>query len=61
LYEAARVYVNTNVTADIPPGDRVFFHMLNVVAPAATKQVQDAAIVLIAYFFEKCDVFEDPK
>jgi len=41
-------------------GDRVFFRLLNDVAPKAGKQVQDAAIVIIAYFFEKCDVFEDP-
>lgn len=41
-------------------GDRVFFRMLENIAPKTTKQIQDAAIVLIAYFFEKCDVFEDP-
>ena len=49
-----------NAAADIPLGDRVFFLLLNDIVPGATKQVQDAAIVLIAYFFEKCDVFEDP-
>ena len=41
-------------------GDRVFFELLNQIVPAPTKQAQDAAIVLIAYFFEKCDVFEEP-
>ena len=59
-YEAARVDVNGNAATDPPPGDRVFFLLLNDIAPKATKQVQDAGIVLIAYFFEKCDVFEDP-
>lgn len=41
-------------------GDRIFFRLLNDIAPGARKPAQDAAIVLIAYFFEKCDVFEDP-
>lgn len=41
-------------------GDLVFFAMLNDITPGTERQVQDAAIVLIAYFFEKCDVFEDP-
>jgi hypothetical protein len=39
----------------------VFFRLLSDLAPGATKQVQDAAIVLIAYYFEKCDVFQEPK
>lgn len=48
-----------NLTGD-GVGDRVFFRLLNDIAPDAGKQAQDAAIVLIAYFFEKCDVFRDP-
>jgi len=59
-YEAAKVDVSGNAAANTPLGDRVFFLLLNEIVPGATKQVQDAAIVLIAYFFEKCDVFEDP-
>ena len=59
-YEAARVDVNENAAPDACLGDRVFFLLLHDIAPQATKQVQDAGIVLIAYFFEKCDVFEDP-
>jgi hypothetical protein len=42
-------------------GDRIFFRLLDTIAPNACRQVQNAAIVLIAYFFEKCDVFEDPE
>lgn len=59
-YEAVRVDVTRNAAADTRPGDQIFFRLLSDIAPEATKQVQDAAIVLIAYFFEKCDVFEDP-
>jgi hypothetical protein len=59
-YEAAKVDMTDNAAGDICPGDRVFFRLLDDVAHGVTKQIQDAAIVLIAYFFEKCDVFEDP-
>lgn len=59
-YEAATVEETEDATADTRSGDRIFFRLLNEIAPEATKQVQDAAIVLIAYFFEKCDVFKDP-
>ncbi|MCL4207934.1 MAG: hypothetical protein KJ000_36065 [Pirellulaceae bacterium] len=60
-YETARVEASKEVTAtETPLGDRVFFRLLDDIVPEAGKQVQDAAIVLIAYFFEKCDVFEDP-
>lgn len=48
--------VKTNTTK----GDRTFFKLLDEITPDASAQVQDAAIVLIAYFFEKCDVFEEP-
>ena len=58
-YEAAKVEASGNAAA-APSGDKVFFLLLNGIVPKATKQVQDAGIVLIAYFFEKCDVFEDP-
>ena len=41
-------------------GDTVYFDLLDLIAPNGTKAAQDAAVVLIAYFFEKCDVFEEP-
>ena len=41
-------------------GDRIFFRLLSNISPNQERSVQDAAIVLIAYFFEKCDVFERP-
>jgi len=59
-YEAVRAEETEESSADTRSGDRIFFRLLNEIAPDATKQVQDAAIVLIAYFFEKCDLFEDP-
>ena len=59
-YEAARVTTGDEDEVETTLGDRVFFGLLGDIAPQASRQVQDAAIVLISYFFEKCDVFEDP-
>lgn len=42
-------------------GDAIFFALLDEVTPAPkTASVQTAAIVLLAYFFESCDIYEDP-
>jgi hypothetical protein len=45
-------------------GDLVFFDMLDTLTPPAsgapTRAAQDAAIVVMAYYFEACDIFEDP-
>jgi len=38
----------------------IFFDVLNSVVPDNSKRTQDAALVLMAYFFESCDIFEDP-
>ncbi|MCA9076889.1 MAG: hypothetical protein KDA93_17820 [Planctomycetaceae bacterium] len=59
-YEAAMLAVENHSNDEMAAGDRVFFSLLDLIAPDTEKQVQDAAIVLIAYFFEKCDVFQDP-
>lgn len=59
-YNAARIASKDDVVAETMLGDRIFFRLLTHIAPNANRQVQDAAIVLISYFFEKCDVFEDP-
>lgn len=60
-YQKARELAIDMASENTAVGDRVFFNLLSDIAPNAEKQVQDAAIVLISYFFEKCDVFEDPR
>lgn len=42
------------------PGDLVFFALLEQITPQDKIAIGSAAISLIAYYFEKCDVFEDP-
>lgn len=61
LYQDCRSTAKQSGIADIAVGDRIFFDMLDHIVPAQTAQIQDAAIVLMAYFFEKCDIFEDPE
>lgn len=41
-------------------GDLVFFEILEELAPSSRRVVQTAAVVLMAYFFEACDIFERP-
>jgi hypothetical protein len=41
--------------------DLVFFEILKTCTPNSNEQTQNAALVLMSYFFESCDIFEDPK
>jgi hypothetical protein len=41
--------------------DLVFFDILNLAYPDNRKSIVDAKIVLMAYYFEFCDIFEEPK
>jgi hypothetical protein len=50
-------------TGSTAPGDTVFFAVLTAITPPSErmhKSVQDAALVVMAYYFEACDIFEDP-
>jgi hypothetical protein len=61
MYAEAR---KVNAEDDPHLGDLVFFHLLGSLTPAVPAEragdVQRAALVVIAFFFEACDVFEDP-
>lgn len=48
--------------------DQQLFHVLKEITPTLPnknqrleKELQDAALVVMAYFFESCDIFEEPK
>jgi hypothetical protein len=41
--------------------DQVFFEILKSTTPAQTEPAQNSALVLMAYFFESCDIFEEPR
>ena len=40
--------------------DQVFLYILEKASPRQNKAVKDAVLVLMAYYFEYCDIFEDP-
>ncbi len=40
--------------------DQVFFSVLDQAVPKNSRPYQDAALVVMAYFFEACDIFEAP-
>src|SRR5262249_28279167 len=50
---------NTNLNG-IQRGDAIFFSMLKEIVSSESAAVQDAAIVLMAHFFESCDIYDDP-
>ena len=60
MYRSALLKVTESVSADVPAADQAFFNILESATPAHSKQAQDAALVVMAYYFEACDIFEDP-
>ncbi|MDP8212103.1 MAG: hypothetical protein P9X22_02275 [Candidatus Zapsychrus exili] len=48
------------VNNDINKSDAVFFYILTKASPKRTRPVQDAVLVLMAYYFECCDIFQTP-
>lgn len=40
--------------------DRIFFDMVDRLNLSRTQAGQNAAVVLMAYFFESCDIFDEP-
>lgn len=60
IYLASMEEDYAEVSDDVSEGDLRFFHILNKITPVKSKSAQDAAFVLMAYYFESCDIFEDP-
>jgi len=65
IYEDSCRKLNSEGVALTP--DEMLFHILNEVCPTPPsgnqrlhKEMQDAALVVMAYFFESCDIFEEP-
>ncbi len=60
IYDAKK---ESAAVANLPTdrrADIIFFEILQDIMPHQTRQLQDAAIVLMAHFFESCDIFEAP-
>jgi hypothetical protein len=61
LYETYRGRASASQLPDgFKSGDGIFVALLQAIVPRARPDIQDAAIVLMAYFFESCDIYEHP-
>jgi hypothetical protein len=66
MYITSRQKFSSLSAATAEIGDLTFFDLLEQVTPPTKKlprmqkAVQEAAIVVMAYYFEACDIFEDP-
>lgn len=66
IYEVSKTMGFTDVPNGPTASDQQFEHILKEITPTvdggsrALKEVQEAALVVLAYFFEACDVFEEP-
>jgi hypothetical protein len=66
-YSLCRTRISNAASPLADAGDLVFFRILDTIVPrvpAASREqsarVQQAAIVVMAYYFEACDIFESP-
>lgn len=57
-YEESRNEISES-TDDYP--NLRFFYILERIAPNSSKPVNDAIMVLMSYYFESCDIFEQPE
>ena len=57
LYNEAK----ESIVDDKNAADNIFVDILSKSSPKNTKLVQDAAMVLMSYYFEVCDIFETPE
>lgn len=60
LYENAK-HEFSYIEDETERGDQIFFHVLDKSCPeSCSKEYQDAVLVMMSYFFETCDIFEEP-
>ncbi len=67
IYEESATKSFQDVQGGATSSDQRLFYILDEITPAPpnedrrfAKELQDAALVILAYFFEACDVFEEP-
>jgi len=60
LYSDARTQDFLDDVEHETRGDMIFCQILKEITPSNSRSAQDAALVVMAYFFESCDIFEDP-
>lgn len=58
LYEQAKAQI---ADAEENCSDRRFYYILEQACPKRTMSIQTSVLVLMAYYFSSCDIFEEPK
>lgn len=53
--------LNYPTSTDFTKSDAIFDEILKFMAPNMGKRIQDACLVIMAKYFESCDIFEDPE
>jgi hypothetical protein len=57
MYDAAKI---TFPETEENYADKRFIYILNTASCKKVKPVIDAVLVLMSYYFEACDIFEEP-
>lgn len=62
IYQQLKLLNFGTLPEGISKSDLIFFEMIKRIAPEAqtSKSIQDATIVMMAKYFEACDIFEEP-
>ncbi|MEB0080442.1 hypothetical protein QN379_00215 [Glaciimonas sp. Gout2] len=68
IYEAGKAISFSDTSSQASAQDQLLAHILTQVTPKShgvvdrrvEKELHDAALVVMAYFFEACDIFEEP-
>lgn len=61
MYESnLNIFGNEEDGASVNIPDIIFFNILETISDSGNATAQDAALVLMAFFFEACDIFEKP-
>lgn len=68
IYEDGKLQTFGNIPNQASTQDQLLVHILDQVTPKPLdssdrrmeKDLRDAALVVLAYFFETCDIFEEP-
>lgn len=68
IYEVSQIQGFADIDDGPTESDQQFEYILNEITPTPEannqrlyKDLQDAALVIMAFFFEACDIFEEPK
>ena len=60
IYQAALEKEHPPLSEGLTESDYVFMDVLQTASPEQTQEYYNATLVVMAAFFESCDIFEEP-